>query len=122
MAITLNTFQAFTTPSRSDAGAYGLLTGAPVTTDTTASLFGQKKQAGALSDTQKQTISQLESYVKEHVSGAQADALMKDIEGLTQLYTFGNSNASFNALSQLLGGDSALSSSLASGSLINQLV
>lgn len=122
MAITLNTIQALTPTSRQDAGVYGLLTGSRITTDTTTSLFGQRKQEGVLSESQQQTITQLQDYVKENVSGPQAEAILKDLDGLTQLMKFGNSSASFNALSQLLGGNSGLSSSLTSGSLINQLV
>lgn len=122
MAITLNTIQALTPTSRSDAGVYGLFTNSGNTTNTTSALFGQKPQAsGALSETQKQTLSQLEEYVKENVSGPQADAIMQDIAGLSQLYTYGNSSASFSALSQLLGNSSSFSN-LTGGSLINQLV
>lgn len=68
MALTFNNIQAFTTPSRSDAGVYGLLTNSGGTTNTTSALFGGKKDAaGELSASQKETISTLETLSLIHI-------------------------------------------------------
>jgi hypothetical protein len=123
MAITFNALQTLIGTSSGNAGVYGLYTNANNNTDTTSALFGAgQKTEATLSESQQATITQLEDYVNENLSGTQAEALLKDIEGLSQLMKFGNSDSSFSALSQLLGGDSGLTSSLSSGSLINQLV
>lgn len=124
MAVTFNTLQSLIATSSSSAGAYGLYTNSNSSSaDTTSALFGAgKKEDGVLSESQQATITQLEDYVNENVTGPQADAIKADIAGLSQLMKFGNSSASFSALSQLLGSNSGLANSLSGGSLINQLV
>lgn len=120
MSVSLNTVQVlFGNPAKNS----GLFGNSVKQFDVTRAFFGaNQSNEVTLSESQQSTIAQLQKFVDDNLSGPQAKAVQKDIDGLRELYKANNSTTSFSALSQLLGSNNGSFSNLTSGSLINQLV
>lgn len=121
MALSFNPFPAASHSVYKAANVHDLVTGSRK--GLTTSLFGSNAQpkASSLSDAQKSTLTQLESFVTDNVKGPQADKLMASIAGLRQLMNGGSKDYT-DPVTQLLKLNSNLAASFERGSVLNQLL
>ena len=122
MALTTSALQGYqTTPSTS---IYNVLIGAGSSTSLSSTLLGSADKAKALelSDSQKSVITGLQDFVKNNLTGAEADKLKESIAKLETMMKNNNlTNSYTDTISQLFGGNGSMAKSLQSGGLINQL-
>ncbi len=106
-----------TNAANSKVGVYDLLTG---TQDITNSLFNASSlSTSSLISTQTDTLAGLEKFVKDNVTGKDADKLFASIASLRQLFSNNDSDSSADPALSLLAGTGF---SKQSGSLIDLFI